>query len=501
MDYRIAGESYQNMPAVNCKYHPSTPARWHCRHCQISFCPGCVTESGSAQAPDCPICKRQLQSLGSENLITPFWARLREFFIYPAYPGPLLLIVALSAITFLIGLVPAAWAISFNLLIWRIELIYVFLFPFMIAFLSYAYNVLEDTAHGHLKPTEVTSERLFGNSAVVFELLLLMLFLELIEIAALSILGQPGYYTAKVMTSLATPAVIMVLAIEKNFFSAINPVTVMSVITRIGMPYFIMFVMFYLLDIAQLYLMDILLQYIDQSYSLAVYAFVTMYFYLIMFNMMGYTLYQHHGALGYSIEVEMHHQEDVNQFDTVNVSPEMRAVEILIHEGQIDQAVEELQDIVRKNPSDTDARNRILKLAKLTGNTDLHAQQAQSYMSYLIDENKLGQAALVFQACYEFDKTLKPVKAAERLEMAKYFRKKSKYRLTTAVLNDLHRDFPSFDGIPQAYLIVAQTLCEQFGDDERAQKILEYVIKNYPSHSLRPEIEEYLEIVKGLPKN
>lgn len=489
------------MSVVTCKYHPSTPARWSCSHCRISFCPGCVTESKSGNAPDCPVCKRQLQSLGSENLVTPFWARLREFFIYPAYPGPLLLLLALTSIIFLIGQVPAAWTVSFDIVIWKINLIYIFLSPFIVLFLNYAYNVLTDTAHGYLKPTEITSERLFGNSFVVFELLFIILFLQLFEIAAGNLFKQPGYHVATVLTSLVTPAVIMVLAIDKKFLSAINPVSVMSVITRIGTPYFIMFALFYLLGVAQDYLMDILLKYIDQSYSLAAYAFVTMYFYLIMFNMMGYTLYQHHGVLGYSIAVEMHEQDNDKQFDTVSVSPEMRAVEILIHEGQTDQAIKELQDIVSKNPSDTDARDRILKLARLTGNTRLHAEQAQSYMSYLIDENKLGQAALVFQSCYEYDKALKPVKPTERLEMAKYLRKKSKYKLATAILNDLHRDFPSFDGIPQAYLIVAQTLCEQFNDDERAEKILEFVIKNYSSHPLRPEVEEYLKIVKGLSEN
>ena len=486
------------MSAVNCKYHPLIPARWSCRRCQISFCPGCVTENGSGYAPDCPVCKRQLRSLGSENLITPFWSRFREFFTYPGYPGPLLLIVALTAIIFLIGQVPAAWNVIFDIVIWRIELIYFFLFPFIVLFLNYAYNVLNDTAHGYLKPVEVTTERVFGNSAIVFELLVLLLFLELFEVVARDFLGEPGYHTASIFTSLVTPAIIMVLAIDKQFLKAINPVTVISLIARIGMPYFIMFVLFYLLAIAQGYLMDILLQYIDQSYSLAAYAFVTMYFYLIMFNMMGYILYQHHGALGFSIDVEMHNQEDENQFDTVNVSPEMRAVEILIHEGQTDQALKELQEMVKKNPSNTDARDRILKLSRLVGNTELHAVQAQLYMSYLSDENQIGQAALVFQSCYEYDKTLKPTKATERLEMAKYFRKKSKYKLTTAVLNDLHRDFPSFDGIPKAYLIVAQVLCEQFNEDERAQLILEFVIKNYRSHPLAAEVEKYMEVVKGL---
>ena len=41
----------------------------------------------------------------------------------------------------------------------------------------------------------------------------------------------------------------------------------------------------------------------------------------------------------------------------------------------------------------------------------------------------------------------------------------------------------------------------KFNDDERAQKILEFVIKNYPSHPLTPEVEEYLKIIKNLSEN
>jgi len=259
-----------------------------------------------------------------------------------------------------------------------------------------------------------------------------------------------------------------------------------------------MFVLFYLLEIAQSSLLGFLLQFIDPSLSVAVFAFVAMYFYLIMFNMMGYTLYQHHDALGFSIEVEMHEQDDNQEFDTVSVSPEMRAVEILIHEGKLEQAVKELNSIVVNNPSDLNARDRILKLLRLMDNRELHKKQTQKYISYMIGENNLGAAARVFQNAYEFDKTLRPEKAAERLDIAQYFRKKHQYKLALAVLNDLHRDFPSFDGIPVAYMMVASMLCEQFNDDERAIQILEFLMNNYPNHPMRGEIEEYLRLVKGL---
>lgn len=489
------------MPAVNCKYHPSTPARWYCDHCHISFCPGCVTVSESDTVPECPVCKRGLQSLGSENLVTPFWSRLREFFVFPAYPGPLLLILVLSAIATLIGYVPAATSVKLNIVIWKIELFYILLFPFVVVFLNYAYNVLLDTSHGHLKPIAINTDLLFGNSGVVFKLLLLMLFIELFKAAALNLFHKPGYQVAILLSAMALPAVIMVLAMENKFFHAINPAIVFSVVGRIGASYMILFAFFFLLDNAQFFLSEFLLKYIDESVSIGVYVFVAMYFYLIKFNMMGYVLYQHHGQLGLNVEVEMHEQEAGEKFNTVDVSPEMRAIEILIHEGQTEQALSQLKQYVKKHPSDTDARGRILKLCRLTGDTALHAEQARSYMSYLIDENKLGQAAMVYQGCYEYDKTLKPTKAAERLEMARYYKAKSKYKLATAVLNDLHRDFPTFDGIPQAYFIVAQILCEQFNEDDRAVKILEFVIKNYPAHPLKQELEEYLKIVKGLSEN
>ena len=119
-------------------------------------------------------------------------------------------------------------------------------------------------------------------------------------------------------------------------------------------------------------------------------------------------------------------------------------------------------------------------------------------MSYLIGENRMGNAAQIFQEGYEFDKKLKPEKAVERHEMAKYLRHKGKAKLAMVVLNDLHREFPSYEGIPEAYLMVAQLLSEHLNDDERAVMILQFLIKNYATHALIGEVEEYLRTVQRI---
>ncbi|VAW96373.1 hypothetical protein MNBD_GAMMA21-1003 [hydrothermal vent metagenome] len=485
------------MPAVNCKYHTSTPARWNCGQCHISYCPSCVIEKETGHVPDCPVCKRGLDSLGAENLITPFWLRLREFFIFPVHPSPFLLILVMTLFAMLVRYVPG-WDIDIKLITFEIPRNAILVFPFIIVFLKYAQTVLEDTAQGYLRPKPLSSNSLFGNSIIVFKLLAILLTFKLLTSAALDMFDQTGYYFANILTSIGTPAAIMILAMEHRFSSAMNPVMIYSVISRIGMPYFIMFVMFYLLDIAQSFLLALLQQYIDPSLSFAVYVFVTLYFYIIIFNMMGYIIYQHHEVLGFRIDVEMHQQDEDTQFNSVAVSPEMREIEILVHEGKMAQAVTQLRTLIDTNPGNIDAHERILKLLRLVGDKPIHFKQAQKFMSYLIGKNKMGSAAQILQQGYEFDKKLKPEKAVERHDMAKYLRQKGKAKLAMVVVNDLHREYPSYEGIPEAYLMVAQLLSEHLNDDDRAIMILQFLIKNYGTHSLIGEVEEYLRTIQRI---
>ena len=450
------------MAVVTCKYHPQTPARWRCESCQINFCPSCIKITGQ-RAPDCPVCKRELTSLGSANLIKPFWARLRNFFLYPLHPGPLIVMGILSVIAFFLVQMPG-WHYRINFILWRIPRNLLYVLPFFFVFLKYAQSVLEETAHGHLKPKPLSAEQLTENGLIVIKLLLLLVIFNLIQFSALLLFGQVGNYIAGFVLVFALPSAIMVLAMEDKLLSALNPETVGSVIRRIGTPYIILFVLFY--------------------------------FYLIMFNMMGYLLFQHHEELGFSIDVELEEISDKKtKIPEAEVSPELRAVEILIHEGKAEDAVKQLQGIVRNSPTDIEARERLLKLLRLTGDMSVFREQGQSYISYLINNNKLAQAAKVYQSCLDYDKTFRPEKANERLELGKFLRHNGQPRLAMAVLNNLHKDFPSYDNVPQAYLMVAQMLCEQFNEDTRAKQVLEFVLENYPSHPMTDAVRDYLKIV------
>ena len=441
------------------------------------------------------MCKRELTSLGSANLIQPFWARLREFFLYPLHLAPLLVVLILSLIAFLLVQVPG-WGYRMDFLFWRIPRNLMFALPFVFVFLKYAQSVLEATAHGHLKPKALSGEQLTENGFIVIKLLMLLVVFNLIEFTALDLFDRVGKNIVGFVLAFATPAAIMVLAMEDKLLSALNPATVGSVMLRIGTPYIILFILFYLLQIARDTMFGLLAGMMNPSLSATVFVFVSMYFYLIMFNMMGYLLYQHHEELGFSIDVEVDEYSDKRKKVTeVEVSPELRAVEILIHEGKTEDAVRQLQGVVRNSPTELEARDRLLKLLRLTGDMSIHREQGQSYISYLMSENKLAQAAKVYQSCYEYDNTFKPEKPNERVELGKFLRQNGQAKLAMAVLNNLHKDFPAYDNVPQAYLMVAQMLCEQFNDDARAKQVLQFVLQHYQSHPMAGAVRDYLKIV------
>lgn len=482
------------MAAVTCKYHTQTPARWRCDKCQINFCPNCVRYDGQ-RAPDCPVCKRELTSLGSGNLIKPFWSRLRHFFVYPLYPAPLIVMLTLTGVTFLLRQLPG-WQVRMDFLFWSIPRNYVFALPFLLLFFKYAQSVLEETAHGYLKPRPLSTEQLTENGLIVFKLFAVLVVFDFIEFTALDLFNQIGRQIVSFVLVFATPAAIMVLAMEDKLLSALNPSIVYSVITRIGTPYFLLFVLFYVLRMARGTTFELVAGFINPSLWVAIYVLISMYFYLIAFNMMGYLLYQRHEELGFHIEVDVEDAIEIPKTKQVEkVTPELRAVEILIHEGKTEDAVKQLKEIVRNSPTDIEARERLLKLCRLTGNLAEHRVQGQSYINYLFSERKVTQAAKVYQSSIERDKQFRPAKASERLELARYFQQNGQAKLAMVLLNNLHKDFPSYENIPDAYLLVAQMLCEQFNDDGRARQVLNFILQNYPTHPNIEQVKDYLRIV------
>ena len=159
-----------------------------------------------------------------------------------------------------------------------------------LAFLHYAYSILERTAYGVLSSGEYYASYL-GRNRPWKQLLVLVLYSVLV--------GAIGFFFGRITALIAAyglllllPANVMVLAVTDSFFASLNPIALGAVILAIGWPYAVLYGFLVALSTASegaLYLL-----YLAMGRNLAILpaiAFSQMYFTLISFNMMGYAIY------------------------------------------------------------------------------------------------------------------------------------------------------------------------------------------------------------------
>ena len=474
------------MAKTFCKYHPDVPARWACRHCLINFCKNCI-QAESGQVPTCPVCGNQLESLGAGNIIRPFWQRIPQFFLYPFQFPPLLFMLFLTVMSIMINKVPAD-IMPFGILI---ELAMVMLF------IKYAYVVLEHTAQGYLQAQRIRSNLLTENLETPFKQLFIV-FLFFIGLSELSELDNEALlYIGMFFTALVFPASVMVLAVEHRLVRAINPVTLLKVIRHIGGAYLIMCLFLLLLLTGAMQATNIMTEYLPESIYMPVGNFIIMLFTLIMFNMMGYVLYQYHEALDYNIKKE--YSESGNSVSWPHETESaLREIEILFHEGKLGDAHERLIQMIQTHPGNMEYRERLHRLLLARGDTEGLRTYSADYIGRLMLENRPSEAMRVFTDCYKLDKDFKFGNGRQRLAMAQLLNKNGQARAALNLLMNLHVDFPGYEGIPDAYLLVARILCENFNEDEKARQILEFLQTRYPAHPRMPQVKDYMTVVTGL---
>ena len=474
------------MAKTFCKYHPDVPARWACRHCQIDFCKNCI-QADNEQLPICPVCGKEVESLGAGNLIRPFWHRIPQFFIYPYQFPPLLFMLLLMVLSIIVNKIPTD-IMPFGVLI---ELAMVMLF------VKYAYVVLEHTAQGYLQAQRIRGKLLTENLETPFKQLFIvfLFFIGLSELSALE--DERLLYIGIFFTALVFPASVMVLAVEHRLIRAINPIILLDMIRRIGGAYFIMCLFLLILLMSAMQATTIMADYLPESIYMPVGNFIIMYFTLIMFNMMGYVLYQYHEELGYSIQQE--YSELGNSiFWPHETEPALRDIEILFHEGKLAEVRARLIQMVQAQPGNMQYRERLHRLLLASKDIEGLRNYTADYIGRLMLDNRPSEALRVFTDCYKLNKDFKFGNGRQRFAMAQLLNKNGQARAALNLLTNLHVEFPGYEGIPDAYLLVARILCESFNEDAKARQILEFLQNKYPEHPRMPQVKEYMMVVNGL---
>jgi len=422
--------------------------------------------------------------------IKPFWLCLPRFFLYPLHLEPLLYLFFLSLATVFIDAIPEGD--------WDWVLIFIFLGWLLVLF-RYAYKVMDQTAMGLLTPDQAAAyeEDDSGRGALPFKLFGIFIVFAFVFGTADYYIG--GLFSGAVLIyiTFSIPAALMLLSITRSFWTALNPLAVFQVMTVVGIPYLGLCAFLFLLG-ASISATDSILGTLRTSIPLWLLLWIstsiTLYFILIMFNMMGYVIYQYHHLLG--VHVKRSHEEN-SEGRTAGNGKGISYAE-LIASGQIDKALELAQTERRDHPGDVDTNERLHKLLLLSNRKEPLLAHARAYLDLLLQKNLDGEAIQLYGAMREHDPNFAPEKPAQLLQLAKAARQRRDPAQALALVKGFDKRFPDNPEIPAVYFFAAQTLSEDLRKDARAREILTVLLKRYPAHPISDPAQKLLALLEKM---
>lgn len=167
-----------------------------------------------------------MRYLGDGREVVPFWNRIPAFFQYPLHRAPLLV---MSLCTLIPALLTPGWLSGVIILI------------LVLALFKYTYSVINHTAEGRLEPPGLGEAFSGSGFDVAVQQLLVFAILVSLVLAAAHLGGGLLAFLALAFVVLTLPASILVLAMDRQILSAVNPFSLTGIVARIGWPYFVLY--------------------------------------------------------------------------------------------------------------------------------------------------------------------------------------------------------------------------------------------------------------------
>ena len=358
---------------------------------------------------------------------------------------------------------------------------------------------MNHTAKGHLEPPPVTWDMVTQNLEMPFKQLFVFILIGFTYALIGAFVSDGIADLVVVFLILALPATVMVIAVENSFFKAVNPVVLAAMIRRIGFPYLLLYFFLILLWAGSHILFDLAAGHMPKLALFFLSNCIFMYFLLIMFNMMGYVIYQYHEVLGFDIELEYEQEMDDGAGQaSLPANPVLSEVSVLINEGKVPEALKFLEEKLKTADADPELHDRYHKLLMLSEDSDSLLDHGQRYIGRLIDEGRTKRALDVLQDCYDTDKQFELRDADRVYPMASLAKDLRNTKLALALTNGFAKNHPKHPDIPRIYFLAAKVLCEELKQDAKAKTLLTHLITKYPNHGLTSEMRKYLQLLENL---
>ncbi|VFQ42963.1 tetratricopeptide repeat protein [Desulfoluna butyratoxydans] len=474
-----------------CLHHPHDPAHWSCPLCGGTFCNACVKTSThrtltvDRQITLCPRCNREMDWIGAQNAIVPYWERLPHFFLYPLTAKILLFLGVLGLLHYIFdpeSLPGMLVSISSSALVLR-----------------YAYLALTTTSSGDLTPPPMDGIPL-GSSIVIVLKQGLVAFLLIVPYAfVVTIAGQTAGYLLLVLIILCVPAIIILLATSNRVLHAVNPNAFIRLATRIGKGYLGMFGLLTILWGAPALVVGRLAPHVSPNFLSALTCVISGYYSLVSYHLMGYVTLQYHESIGYDVA-----QENFKAAATpmkaaeekIVEDPQLKQVTFLLREGRLEDALAYIGEIkAQKGELPTpELSEKYFSLLNMLGHTEKLTAHGHTHLDELITAGKKEEALAAYAACMEADPDFVP-SAGILYHIGTWTSDRVSPEQAIAILQRAIRNHPDDPMLPAIWFRAARILNDRLHQHDKALKLLNGILKKFPEHDIAPQVRNYLSVM------
>jgi hypothetical protein len=296
-----------------------------------------------------------------------------------------------------------------------------------------------------------------------------------------------------IFTTLALPAIVMVLVMTGSFVQGLNPAQWIGVMRAVGSPYLALWFFLFLLLSGAGIALRLLSPILGGWLTLPVVTFAYVYFIFVMANMTGYVLYQFHESLGFAVKVGF----DETRASEAKAGPTADTIgdDIARHvaSGNLDAALEIANEQQQVEPDNIVAHERYHKLLALAGKNEARLRHGTPYIGALLRKDQHHRALELLKSLRVVDPAFESTNPSHTLPLAIAARNRGEHSYALTLMRGFDRRHPRDQDIPAVYLLSAQILSENFHKDELARTLLRQLAAKYPGSPAAAEARVYLQ--------
>lgn len=438
-----------------CKYHPLETAVYSCDNCHVFQCEDCVNNSHVNHC-SCFICQKEVNQLDNSDNIIPFWRRLQESFHYPLHFDALLLIIGISVLTAIASFLP--FSLIFNLLLTS-------------ALFKYSFSCLERTSKGYLQPPDM-NDAYGGGFGLIFQLIFMVIVIFAVIGATYTYIGPMLGSVVGILLIISIPAIIINFAITENMLHALNPSSMMRLITSIGLPYGLILA-FTMIMVASV---SIISEFIGHDFSLVsliLQSAVSNYYMIVIFHIMGYMIYQFHSVLDF--DTSDNYQELKDNKSVLDIT--LANIDVALKEGKYDTVVDLYTEAIESYPQQDELKPQFFEFLIATQNTGKLDVFASKYYIFLMQSNRIDQVSLAYKKTLKVHSKFNPIEPEMRLKIAKICARSGDAKYVIRLLNGIHKAFPEYPDLIEALELMAEALETLPNMQKQAQSCRNFITK------------------------